>query len=112
MKVVRLRRLLVLETSIKVPDGAGGFTLAWAEVGRMWAEILPASGKDIGSEEVLLSLVPYRITVRAAPTGSGRRPVPGQRFRDGSRRFAIAAVTERDDGGLYLTCFAREEAPL
>jgi head-tail adaptor len=112
MKPVRLRRLLALEASVKVPDGAGGFTQVWAEMGKVWAEVQPASGRDQGVEEVVLSTMTYRITVRAAPPSSDRRPVPGQRFRDGTRRFAILAVTERDDSGLYLTCFVREEDPV
>lgn len=112
MKPVRLRRLLALEAAMKVADGAGGFSLVWTEVGKMWGEVLPASGREQGVEEVVLSSVPYKITVRAAPPSSDRRPVAGQRFRDGARRFGIVAVTERDDSGLYLTCFVREEDPV
>lgn len=47
-----------------------------------------------------------RVTVRAVA-----RPKPGQRFREGSRVFAILAVAERDPAGRYLTCFCREEGP-
>lgn len=112
MKPVRLRRLLTLEASVKVPDGAGGYALVWGEVGKIWGELQPVTGRDQGGEEVVLSRVSYRITVRAAPPTSDRRPVPGQRFRDGTRRFVILAVTERDDTGLYLTCFVREEDPV
>ncbi|MGB4908701.1 MAG: head-tail adaptor protein, partial [Tabrizicola sp.] len=54
---------------------------------------------------------PYRITVRGTPTGSPSRPKAGQRFREGTRLFLIQAVTERDQFGRYLTCFAREEVP-
>ena len=58
-----------------------------------------------------LSAVPYRVTVRGAPVGSPSRPKAGQRFREGTRLFLIQAVTERDQFGRYLTCFAREEVP-
>ena len=109
MKPVHLGRLLVLEASVRVSDGAGGFVENWAPVGSIWAEISPGQGRDRGGEEVTLASVPYRIVVRGAQQGAARRPIAGQRFRDGSRVFAILAVTERDPAGLYLTCFAREE---
>ena len=59
----------------------------------------------------MLSAVPYRVTVRGAPTGAPSRPKAGQRLREGARLFLIQAVTERDQFGRYLTCFAREEVP-
>ncbi|MBN2630086.1 MAG: head-tail adaptor protein [Rhodobacteraceae bacterium] len=111
MKAVHLTRLLVLEQPMQTPDGAGGYATSWAEIGTLWAEVLPGAGRDTGGEEVTLSRIPYRITVRAAPEGSDRRPVPGQRLRQGGRLFRILAVTERDAAGQYLTCFSREEEP-
>jgi head-tail adaptor len=80
-------------------------------LGTLWAEVLPGSGSDVLGEERMLSAVPYRVTVRAAPVGATSRPKAGQRFREGSRLFQIQAVTERDADGRYLTCFVREEVP-
>jgi len=104
----QLNRLLGLEGIQRVADGAGGFSRAWVQRGQLWAEVLPGSGRDVPGEEVTLTSVPYRITVRGAPFGTPSRPVAGQRFREGDRLFAIVAVTERDADGRYLTCFARE----
>lgn len=111
MKALNLNRALVLEGVVRFPDGAGGFTEAWAALGTHWAEVLPGSGSDVLGEERMLSAVPYRVTVRGAPVGAPSRPKAGQRFRDGARLFLIQAVTERDQQGRYLTCFAREEVP-
>ncbi|WP_333817432.1 head-tail adaptor protein [Tabrizicola sp.] len=111
MNAPHLNRALVLEGVVRTPDGAGGFTVVWAAVGKLWAEILPGSGSDTLGEERMLSAVPYRVTVRGAPTGSASRPKAGQRFREGERLFLIQAVTERDPSGRYLTCFVREEGP-
>ena len=111
MNAHHLNRALVLEGSVRAPDGAGGFTTTWTALGTLWAEVLPGSGSDTLGEERMLSAVPYRITVRAAPVGSNSRPVAGQRFREGTRLFLIQAVTERDQFGRYLTCFSREEVP-
>ena len=111
MKAPHLNRALVLEVATRVPDGAGGFSTVWAALGTLWAEVTPGSGRDPAGEEVILTSVPYRITVRAAPVGASHRPLPEQRLREGARLFAILAVTERDPDGRYLTCFCREEAP-
>lgn len=111
MNAPHLNRALVLESAVRTPDGAGGFTEAWTALGMLWAEVLPGSGSDILGEERMLSAVPYRVTVRGAPVGATSRPTAGQRFREGARLFLIQAVTEHDPDGRYLTCFAREEVP-
>ncbi len=111
MKAVNLNRLLVLEAPVRVADGAGGYAEGWQAVGSLWAQLSPGTGREVGGEEVVLTSVSYRITVRGAPQGSPRRPLVRQRFRDGGRVFAILAVTEADAGGLYLNCFAQEEEP-
>lgn len=111
MKAVNLSRALVLEGPVEAPDGMGGITLTWGAIGTLWAEVLPGAGRDTAGEEIVLSTVPYRITVRGAPQGAVSRPKPGQRFRDDARLFIILAVTERDEAGRYLVCFVREEVP-
>lgn len=109
MRDVRLNRLLTLERSQVTADEAGGFTVIWQDLGKVWAEILPGAGRDVGGEEMTFSSVAFRIVMRGAPVGSPRRPSPGQRLRDGLRVFKVIAVTERDGDGHYLTCFAKEE---
>lgn len=111
MKGVNLSRALVLECPVETVDGMGGIALSWATIGTLWAEVLPGTGRDTSGEEVVLSTVPYRITVRGAPQAAASRPVAGQRFREDARIFPILAVTERDDTGRYLVCFVREEVP-
>lgn len=108
---VELKRRLTLESPVRVDDGAGGFTRAWAVQGTLYGEVVPGAGSETAGVEVSLAKVPYRITVRGAEVGSPRRPRPEQRLTDGTRVFTILAVTERDPDGRYLTCFAREEEP-
>lgn len=112
MKSPQLTHLLVLEQATRVPDGAGGFTSQWSEICTHWAEITPGAGRQAAGEEVILSQVPYRITLRAAPSGNPARPRPDQRLRLGARIFTILAVAERDATGRYLMCFSREEMPV
>jgi head-tail adaptor len=111
MSRVRLTRELALEARRSVPDGLGGYVESWVTLGRMWAEVVAGTGRDVAGEEVTVSAVPYRITVRAAPPGSEQRPRPDQRFREGTRVFRIVAVAERDAEGRFLRCFAQEEVP-
>ncbi len=111
MSAINLNRALLLEAPLRSDDGMGGHVVTWQALGQVWAEVLPGSGRELGGEDMLLASVPYRITLRAAPQDAPSRPVPGQRFRDGTRIFEILAVTERDPGGRYLRCFTREEAP-
>lgn len=106
-----LNRRLVLEVPQRMPDGAGGFTETWVELGVLWAEVTPRTGGERAGEELTLARVPYRIVVRGAPVGAAGRPKPGARFREGERVLQIRAVTEADARGHYLTCFADEEIP-
>ncbi len=109
MKAPILNRKLVLEAPLRVPDGAGGFAVSWVALGILWAEADARTGREAAGVATPLSRAAYRITVRAAPVGSGSRPFPGQRFRDGARLFNILAVTEADPGARYLICHAEEE---
>jgi head-tail adaptor len=106
-----LSRQLVLEARRTLPDMAGGYSESWVVLGTLWADVVAGSGRDVAGEEVTISSVPYRITVRAAPFGSDARPRADQRLREGARIFRIVAVAERDADGRFLTCFAREEVP-
>ena len=109
MRLPVLNRRLVLESVTRNSDGAGGFVESWDVLGELWAEVKPRSGGERDREDVGVSRLDVRVTVRSAPVGSTRRPDAGQRFRDGSRIFRIMAVTEPDVAGRYLTCLAREE---
>lgn len=104
-----LNRRLVLEQALRQADGAGGAWLNWVSRGTHWAQIIPGTGRETAGEAVTLSSVTYRIIVRASAVGAPSRPKPEQRFRDGTRIYKIAAVTEADPRGHYLLCVATEE---
>ncbi len=112
MTRLRLNRKLILEEASRVSDGAGGFDETWDALGTLWADLRLRTGRETGGEGGSLSNAGYRIVVRAAPQGSPSRPRAGQRFRDGTRIFAITAVGETDGNGQHLTCFAEEELSL
>ena len=109
MRAPVLNRKLVLEEPQRVADGAGGYTTTWIALGTLWADIRHGTGREKAAEQLTVSSVPYRITVRAAPVGAPSRPRPEQRFVEGTRIYRILAVTEADPGARYLVCFAQEE---
>lgn len=109
MTAPQLSHKLVLEAAQTAADGAGGQTETWAAVGTLWAEVKAGSGRESSGSAGTVSSAAYRITVRGAPVGQSNRPLPGQRFRQGTRLWRILAVTEADALGRYLVCFAQEE---
>jgi head-tail adaptor len=110
MKPVRRNRRLVLEVPVMQGDGMGGVVEVWESRGVLWAGIVAGTGREVAVDLVLQDRVALRITVRAAPPGAPSRPMPGQRFREGTRVYPIRAVTEADAEGRYLVCFAEEGA--
>ncbi|MEO0865559.1 MAG: head-tail adaptor protein [Pseudomonadota bacterium] len=109
MKRPRLNRRLTLEASQRTPDGAGGFAETWTPLGVLWAEVNARAGREAQTGGVAVSMVPFDIKVRGAPVGHPERPMPEQRFRDGSRVFHIRSVAECDPTCRYLLCRADEE---
>lgn len=108
-KKPKVNRRLRLEALLRSEDGLGGRHSAWQQLGVLWAEVKALSarsGSEAGTETTAQA---FQITLRAAPHGSPDRPVPGQRFRDGTRRFAIETVAQADAAGRYLRCRCREE---
>ncbi len=109
MKPPMLNRPLILEEHGVVPDGSGGFTDVWTVLGTLWADVQLRSGRDRSGQDTALGLTSYRIVVRGAAPGAPSRPRSGQRFREGTRIFAIRAVSDGVPDGRYLFCFAEEE---
>ncbi|WP_375251320.1 head-tail adaptor protein [Lentibacter algarum] len=109
MSVPMLNRQLLLEDPVRIPDGAGGFTITWQPLGTLWAEVSARTGRETQGEAVPLARVAYKIRLRAAPYDAAMRPKPEQRFVEGARIFRIEAVVEDDLTGRFLTCLAEEE---
>lgn len=103
-----LTREMVLEAPMRSADAAGGYSTGWQALGTLWASVDAGTGRAAEAAGLSVAAVPGRIVLRAAPAGSPRRPVPGQRLREGARLFHILAVTEMDGTDRYLTCFVRE----
>lgn len=98
------RHELVLEEAELTPDGAGGHTEAWSEVGTLFARIEPVSADSRFGADQTLETVTHRVTLRhRADLRSGMR------LRRLSRTFDILTVHDPDETGRYLVCRVREE---
>ena len=99
----RLRKRVVLETSVDTPDGAGGFSRSWVSGATLAADIAPVRANDSEFGEGHAGLVTHLIIIR------GRSDIAsGDRFRLGARIFEIRAIHDRDEDDRYLTCLAQE----
>ena len=108
MTAPALTRRFTLEAPTRTSDGAGGYVETWTNLGYVWGHIDTLGAGTDAAIEGPSATVRIRITLRAAPVGSTRRPKPEQRLRDNTRIFDIDAVTEADHP-LYLWVWAREE---
>ncbi len=104
----KLSRRLVLESPERVPDGSGGYSVSWQELGTVWANVAARTGREDFIAGKARSRVTHRILVRGAPAGASSRPRPDQRFREGERIFDIRTVAEHDATGRFLEILAEE----
>lgn len=105
---VSLSRRLTLETPERLPDGSGGFTVAWRALGTVWAEVAARTGREDFIAGQPRSRVKVRIMVRGTPVGAPSRPRPDQRFCEGARVFNILSVAEFGPRGRFLEITAEE----
>ena len=89
-------------------DGMGGQSIVWAQLGVLWAEMSPRTGRSEVVSDREVARQPWRIVVRASPVGAPSRPRAEQRFREGTRVFNILSVAEFDGDARYLICMAEE----
>ena len=80
MKLPRLNRLLALEEAQRTPDGAGGFTEVWTELGQLWGEITSRTGRERSEAEVPLSTVGVRIVYGVRRLGHHHGPSRNRGF--------------------------------
>lgn len=101
-----LRRRLVHQTFVDVPDGAGGVARHYVDVGRLWGRLDHVSADHAIAEERARASHLWRITVRAPSAIT-----PGDRLLASGRVFHVEAVNEGDGWGRFQRCRCREEQP-
>ncbi|GGF53139.1 hypothetical protein GCM10007301_10760 [Azorhizobium oxalatiphilum] len=88
---------------VETPDGAGGSTISFVTVDRLWAA-LEESAAGAVSEERRIALAGVRVTVRAPNTIAA-----GHQLRLGTRQLEVEATSDPDGRGRFTRVHCREE---
>jgi SPP1 family predicted phage head-tail adaptor len=94
---------LIIEAPQEAPDGAGGVTRTFVEVGRVWAKLTPAGMDERVAADRALGVLTHRATVRARSDLT-----IAHRLRLGARRFRIRALREVE-ANRFLELLLEEE---
>lgn len=60
----RLRQRITIRRDVRSPNGKGGFTTAWQDVGTVWAEVIGRTGREATIGEAIQGISVYQITIR------------------------------------------------
>ena len=101
-RIGQLNRRLTLEAPIAASDGAGGATVTWQPVARLWAEVRSRLGDKRQWAEAVTSEATHLIRIRRT-----KRLASNMRFTEGARVFEIRSVIE--DGPHWTDCLCREK---
>ena len=102
-RIGALRHRLILETSVRVPDGGGGADRTWQTLAEIWAAISPHRGTETIVAEAVSGRVLLAIHIRYRSDIT-----PAMRFRFDTRIFEILAVFDADDRRRFLKCLVQE----
>ena len=101
-KIGELDRRLTLEAPVTVSDGAGGTTVTWQPVAKVWAQVRSRLGDERQWAEALTAEATHLIRVRRT-----RVLASSMRFTEGARVFEIRSLIE--DGRHWTDCLCREK---
>ena len=101
-----LRRRLVLEAAISMPDGLGGTTQDFETVAALWAQVEWLAGGEHWRRGRPEQEATHRMTMRWRAGVDA-----GQRLRDGERLFDIRTVADPDGSRRRLVCHVLEITP-
>ena len=103
LSIGRLRRRLVLEAPVAMPDGLGGATQGFVTAAAFWAQLEWLAGSEQWQRGRPEQRASHRVTLRwRADLDAGKR------LRDGERLFDIRAVADPDGGRRLLVCLVEE----
>ena len=97
------RHRVKIQEESKTADSGGGYVLAWSDVATIWADVQPASGREVFHAQQLQKNVTHRITTRYRTDVS-----TANRLLWGSRSFNIRAVLTVSERNRYTLILAEE----
>ncbi|MDR3425292.1 MAG: phage head closure protein [Alphaproteobacteria bacterium] len=105
MKIGNLRKQIALQAEQQTPDGAGGYALAWTTLATVWADISPATGREVYTAGHLEGRVTHKVTIRWR---SDITITTDMRLLYNARTFNIRAVMNQDEANQYATLLVEE----
>lgn len=94
---------LMLQSPVRVSDGAGGASIGWTLIDEVWAHVRAVGGAERLEAEGLKGRVTHEVWVRYRDGVA-----PDMRFLLGPRALDIRAVLETAGRRRYLRCLCEE----
>lgn len=113
MPINQMRWRIELLGATRSDDGAGGFTRSDTVEAEVWAEIRPASPREVSAAARLEVRLTHIITIRTGDV----TPTQGMRVRWDDRRGTtrtayVEAVADKEEAGRFWELQCREGGPL
>jgi SPP1 family predicted phage head-tail adaptor len=103
VSISALRHRVTIEAAVDSPDGAGGFTRAYAPLAQVWAWVRPKSAREQFVEQRLEQARTHLVVIR------WRADVEAQmRFDFRGRRLFVRSVVDPDETRRFLHCECEE----
>ena len=103
MSVGKMRHRIILQTSARTSDDAGGATIAWSDFAEMWTYAKPAALRENFRDMKINEEKDYEFTIRYKSGFDA-----SARIKFGNRYFNIRQVRNRDERNKYLDILAEE----
>jgi SPP1 family predicted phage head-tail adaptor len=91
-KIADLRQRIKFQNLVRAPDGQGGFTESWTDFQEVWAQVVPASAKELYFAQQIRPEITHKITIRNL-IGLNT----SMRILFGSRVFQVKGIRNEDE---------------
>lgn len=98
-----LRHRVTIQSETRTADGAGGFTLTWADVATVWGAVEPLKGMERLRAQQIEAPVTHSVTIRHRTDVSTK-----ERIKFGTRLFNIRDVINPDERDRWLELLCEE----
>ena len=100
-----LNKRIVLQHSTRVPDGMGGFTVAWTAAATVWAAVWPVSASETIQAAQATMTVTHRIRIRYRSVLKA-----SWRISYAGRYFNIVSIIDPNTDHRWLDVLCKEAA--
>lgn len=112
----RASHKITVEKPTRSTDSYGGATVSWSTVATVWADIQPASGRELFAQNATQSRVTHKITIRYKPEFKDITQISAYRISYDGRLFAINSIANvaddmKAEGKSYQVISAEENGP-